>query len=152
MKKKIKFPTFKMPSLKITKYLRYKGTNSTNKNFYYTGLVGLSAILFFSLTPKLIILKNNLFVKSIEVQNESKNNLEKVLLGKSQTSEEQKDELNNIQVFEDIFQYEDIPTSTVRLDASTIKQLFKDTNYSLKNVIKLSLFQNHNLTICRPYL
>ena len=80
-------------------------------------------------------LKNNLIYKSIEVKNESKNNLEKVLNGEK-IDEEQDDELDTFQVFEDIFQYEDITTSTVRLSASTIIQLFKDTKYSLKDVRK----------------
>ena len=41
-------------------------------------------------------------------------------------------ELDNVcKIFEDIFLYEDIPTTTVRLSASTIKQLFKDTKYTV---------------------
>ena len=47
-------------------------------------------------------------------------------------------------IFEDIFQYEDIPTSTVRLNASTIKQLFKDTKYNLKDVRKSKLVKPVN--------
>ena len=101
---------------------------------------------FFFATPKFIILKNNLFVKSIEIKNESKSNLEKVLSGKK-IIEEQADELDNLQIFEDIFQYEDIPTSTVRLNASTIKQLFKDTKYNLKDVRKSKLVKPVNLEL-----
>ena len=146
MKKKIKFPVFNIPQLKLPKFLKFKGTNNSLKSFYYTGLVSLIIILFFFMTPKLIILKNNLFVESIEVKNESKSNLEKVLSGKK-TKEEQDDQLDNLQVFEDIFQYEDIPTSSVRLSASTIKQLFKDTNYSLKKVRKSKLVKPVSLEL-----
>ena len=55
--------------------------------------------------------------------------------------------MDNIQIFEDIFQYEDVPTSTVRLSASTIKQLFKETNYSLKNVRKDKVVKPVNLEL-----
>ncbi|MBC8307260.1 MAG: glucosaminidase domain-containing protein [Pelagibacterales bacterium] len=151
MKKKIKLPVLKLPKLKLPqlklpKFFKFKGINSSLKSFYYTGLTSLIVVLFFFLTPKFVILKNNLFVKSIEIQNESKSNLEKVLSGKK-IKEEQADELDNLQIFEDIFQYEDIPTSTVRLDASTIKQLFKDTKYNLKDVRKSKLVKPVNLEL-----
>ena len=117
------------------KFFKFKVENNSLSNFFYTGIVGFILVLFFFITPKIVILKNNLFYKSIEVKNESKNNLDKVLNGEK-INEEQDDELDTFQVFEDIFQYEDIPTSTVRLSASTIIQLFKDTKYSLKDVRK----------------
>ena len=63
MKKKIKFPVFNIPQLKLPKFLKFKGTNNSLKSFYYTGLVSLIIILFFFMPPKLIILKNDLFVK-----------------------------------------------------------------------------------------
>ena len=151
MKKKIKLPVLKLPKLKLPqlklpKFFKFKGLNSSLKSFYYTGLTSLIVVLFFFVTPKFIILKNNLFVKSIEIKNESKSNLEKVLSGKK-IKEEQADELDNLQIFEDIFQYEDIPTSTVRLNASTIKQLFKDTKYNLKDVRKSKLVKPVNLEL-----
>ena len=151
MKKKIKLPVLKLPKLKLPqlklpKFFKFKGINSSLKSFYYTGLTSLIVVLFFFVTPKFVILKNNLFVKSIEIQNESKSNLEKVLSGKK-IKEEQADELDNLQIFEDIFQYEDIPTSTVRLNASTIKQLFKDTKYNLKDVRKSKLVKPVNLEL-----
>ena len=151
MKKKIKLPVLKLPKLKLPqlklpKFFKFKGINNSLKSFYYTGVMSLIVILFFLVTPKFIILKNNLFVKSIEIQNESKSNLEKVLSGKK-IREEQADELDNLQIFEDIFQYEDIPTSTVRLNASTIKQLFKDTKYNLKDVRKSKLVKPVNLEL-----
>ena len=146
MKKKIKFPVLKMPQLKLPKFFKFKGINSSLKSFYYTSISSIIVILFFFITPKLVILKNSLFVKTVEIQNESKSNLEKVLSGKK-IEEEQEDELDSFQVFEDIFQYEDMPTSSVRLSASTIKQLFKDTNYSLKNVRKSKIVKPVNLEL-----
>jgi Bax protein len=132
--------------IKLGKFVKFKGINNALKSFFYTGGASLIVILFFFITPKFIILKNNLFIKSIEVKNESKNNLEKVLSGKK-IKEEQVNELNNMQVFEDIFQYEDVPMSTVRLNASTIKQLFRDTKYNLKDVRKNKLVKPVNLEL-----
>ena len=146
MKKRIKFPVLKIPQLKLPKLFKFKGMANSLKSFYYTGISSIIVILLFFISPKLFILKNSLFVKSVEVQNESKTNLEKVLSGKK-IKEEQADELDNLQIFEDIFQYEDIPTSTVRLNASTIKQLFKDTKYNLKDVRKSKLVKPVNLEL-----
>ena len=132
--------------IKLRKFINFKGINNSLKSFFYTGAMSLIIILFFFITPKLIILKNNLFFKSLEIKNESKNNLEKVLSGKK-INEEQDDDLNNLQVFQDIFQYEDVPVSSVRLNASTIKQLFKDTNYNLKDVRESKLAKPLNLEL-----
>ena len=128
---------------KKIKFIKFKGLNDPFRSFLYTSILGLFLILFFFSAPKLLLLKNNIFTKSVEVKNESKNTLEKVLTGEK-INEEQNDELNNLQVFEDIFQYEDIPTSTVRLNASTIKQLFKDTKYNLEDVRKNKLVKPVN--------
>jgi len=135
MKKKIKFTVLKIPKLKLPKLIKFKGLNNSFRSFCYTGILSIVVILLFTVFPKLIILKDNFIFKFVEVQNESKSNLEKILNTKK-INKEQDNKLDNIQIFEDIFQYENISTSSVRLDASTIKQLFKDTNYSLKNVRK----------------
>ena len=37
-------------------------------------------------------------------------------------------------LFEDVFKFDDLPSDVVRLSASTIEQLFKDTNYTLSDV------------------
>ena len=120
--------------------------DNTFKSFAYTAFFGFTMIIIFFLTPKIVILKNELLVKSIEIKNDSKTNLEKVLSGKK-IKNEQDDEMDNLQVFEDIFRYEEIPTSSVRLSASTIKQLFKDTKYNLKEVRKNKLVKPVNLEL-----
>ena len=94
----------------------------------------------------MINFKNQLKIKTTEVKNNSKINLEKILEGKSITTE-QNDELDNLQIFQDIFEYEDIATTTVRLSAATIEQLFKDTNYTLKDVRKNKLVKPINLDL-----
>ena len=63
---------------------------------------------------------------------------------------QEENDVDSYQVFEDIFEFESIPSDTVRLSAPTILQLFKDTNYTLDDVrrnkfvkpIKLSLLPN----------
>ena len=121
-------------------------SNNSFKSLSYTVLSSLILIIIFFSSPLIINFKNNLIIKSVEVKNNSKSNLEKVLNGKTIESE-QNDELVNIQIFDDIFQYEDITTSTVRLSASTIKQLFKDTKYNLKDVRKNKLVKPINLEL-----
>ena len=123
-----------------------KSDNNSFRSFNYTFITGLILIVIFFLSPQIINVRNNLAIKSLEVKNDSKVNLEKVLSGKA-IEGEQDEELDNFQVFEDIFQYEDITTSTVRLSASTIKQLFKDTNYNLKDVRKNKLVKPINLDL-----
>ena len=139
------------------KFLNKKGLevfkkSSQTKNdtsflsFTYTFFLGIFLIFIFFLSPKIITIKNNLIASSVEVKNNSKIDLEKVLSGKK-LEKEQEDEIDNLQIFEDIFQYEDIPTTTVRLSASTIKQLFKDTEYNLKDVRKNKLVKPINLDL-----
>ena len=123
-----------------------KSDNNSFRSFNYTFIIGLILIVIFFLSPQIINVRNNLAIKSLEVKNDSKVNLEKVLSGKA-IEGEQDEELDNLQIFEDIFQYEDITTSTVRLSASTIKQLFKDTNYNLKDVRKNKLVKPINLDL-----
>ena len=123
-----------------------KSNNNSFRSFNYTFITSLILIVIFFLSPQIINVRNNLAIKSLEVKNDSKVNLEKVLSGKA-IEGEQDEELDNLQIFEDIFQYEDITTSTVRLSASTIKQLFKDTNYNLKDVRKNKLVKPINLDL-----
>ena len=123
-----------------------KSDNNSFRSFNYTFITGLILIVIFFLSPQIINVRNNLAIKSLEVKNDSKVNLEKVLSGKA-IEGEQDEELDNLQIFEDILQYEDITTSTVRLSASTIKQLFKDTNYNLKDVRKNKLVKPINLDL-----
>ena len=138
MKKKINF---------LLNYFKFKGVGNTFKSFYLTSFFSILIVFIFFITPKIIVIKNNFLIKQVEITNESKNTLNNVLKIKKKTSEEQEDELDNLQVFEDIFQYEEIPTSTVRLNASTIKQLFKEIDYDLKSVRKDKIVKPVNLEL-----
>ena len=148
----------KITILEVKKFLKEKGLkilskteykkkikfSGTFKNFYLTAASSFVIIIFFFLLPNVIILKNNFMTISKETTNNSKTNLEKVLSGKS--IENEGDELDSVEIFEDIFK-EDLPTDTVRLNASTIQQLFKDTNYNLKDVRNKKSVKPINLSL-----
>ena len=55
--------------------------------------------------------------------------------------------LNEKDLLVDIFSLNDLETDTVRLNASTIKQLFEDTNYTLNDVRKTKLVKPVALTL-----
>ena len=130
--------------IQVKKFLNEKGLevfSKKNKNtgvasFVYTCLASILVIGFFSLAPLVSNLKQKIDINNQEVKNNSKKNLEKILSGKEIEDEENDIDLNNARIFEDIFKIETTPLDTVRLSASTIEQLFKDTNYTLENVRK----------------
>ena len=70
MKKKINF---------FFNYFKFKGVGNTFKSFYLTSFFGILIIFIFFITPKIIVVKNNFLTKQVEVKNESKNTLNKVL-------------------------------------------------------------------------
>ena len=55
--------------------------------------------------------------------------------------------INEGDLFSDIFEMDELPTDTVRLSASTISQLFKDTNYNLKDVREKKLVKPVSLSL-----
>ena len=119
------------------------------KTLYLTGLSSLLIILiafiipiFSEINPK--VAKNLKF-------NESNKKFKIVLEGDDLENKSKVDEgLDLTNILEDVFKFEDLPQDTVRLSASTIEQLFRDTNYSLSEVrkskkvkpIRLSLLPN----------
>ena len=90
-------------------------------------------ISFFYSIPSLIILKKE---KSLEYQNNSKAVLAYTLNQKGGNVEADNYTLDEKDLLVDIFSLNDLETDTVRLNASTIKQLFEDTNYKLEDVRK----------------
>ena len=81
-------------------------------------------ILFFYSLPIVINFTNNKIESSAGVQNNSKAILAYTLNKKSSNSQT----LNEDDLLIDIYSLNDQETDTVRLDASTIKQLFEDTD------------------------
>ena len=117
------------------------------KSFYFTSLCSLVIILVFSLIPLSVGIKENINVNKLTVDNNSNVNFQKVLEGKSIDQKNVDEGLNLENLFEDIFSIEEVPTDTVRLSAETIKQLFKDTKYSLDSVRKNKIVKPINLSL-----
>ncbi len=124
----------------VAKKNNIKFLNEDLKSLYYTALASCVVVLFFFFLPTIVDFQRNTILASIEIENKSKSNLEKVLKGQPLDSNSKVDEGLNIKnLFEDVFKFDQLPTDAVRLNASTIEQLFKDTNYSLKDVRKTKL-------------
>ena len=119
------------------------------KSFYYTGICSVLLILLSFLLPFTLNFKKDLVVSKDTIVNKSKQNFEKVLEGKTIKSKNEKidDGLDIKNLFEDIFSFEQVPTDTVRLSASTIKQLFKETNYNLDEVRKKGIVKPIKLSL-----
>ena len=85
--------------------------------------------------------------KNSEYKNKSKQVLAYTLNNDGKVLETEDGVLNEGDLLRDIFSLNDLETDTVRLNASTIKQLFEDTNYSLKDVREKKLVKPVALTL-----
>ena len=103
-------------------------------------------ILFFYSAPLIINYSNSFFFNKVEVANNSKAILAYTLKKKENGIDDNKI-LNEKDLLIDIFSLNDLEADTVRLNASTIKQLFDDTNYKLKDVRKTKLVKPVALTL-----
>tara|TARA_B100000123_G_scaffold272042_1_gene253386 strand:- start:1857 stop:3014 length:1158 start_codon:yes stop_codon:yes gene_type:complete len=146
--------------LKLQKFLSSQGIiikkrNSFNFGFqkfrtiYLTGFSSFLIILVAFIVPIFSEIEPKI-AKNLKI-NESNKKFKKVLEGGEIEKKSKIDEgLDLSNILEDVFKFEEIPQDTVRLSASTIEQLFKDTNYSLSEVrkskkvkpIRLSLLPN----------
>ncbi len=122
------------------KFLTQKGYGSIFKVFFSS----IFLILFFYSMPSFI---NYSKYKSSEYKNNSKAVLAYTLNNKSSNNPENNDFLDENDLLRDIFSLNDLETDTVRLNASTIKQLFEDTNYTLEDVRKKKLVKPVALTL-----
>ena len=122
------------------------------KTLYLTGLSSFLIILIAFIIPLFSELTeiNPKIVKNFKI-NDSNKKFKKVLEGDILENKTKLDEgLDLSNILEDVFKFEELPTDSVRLSASTIEQLFNDTNYSLSEVrkskkvkpIRLSLLPN----------
>ena len=126
-----------------------KNTNSEyNKSFNAISRIFLSSfviISFFYITPIFINFADKNFNKE-EFKNNSKSILAYTLNDKNQKTKDNEN-LTEEDLLFDIFSLNDLETDSVRLSAATIKQLFEDTNYSLKDVRKNKLVKPVALTL-----
>ena len=109
-------------------------------------LCSILLILFFYSLPIVINFTNNKIESSAGIQNNSKAILAYTLNKKSSNSLSEHG-LNEEDLLIDIYSLNDQETDTVRLDASTIKQLFDDTDYKLDDVRKKKLVKPIALTL-----
>jgi len=123
-------------NIKFLKYFDQKNFGSIPKIF----LSSLITLIFFYCLPLIINYKNN---KNLEFQNKSKAILAYTLNNESKS----KEPLNEKDLLVDIFSLNDLEVDSVRLNASTIKQLFEDTNYTLKEVREKKLVKPVALTL-----
>jgi len=127
-------------NLRFLKFFDQKGLRSIPKIF-----VSSIAVLFFFYSMPLLI--KVVKEKNLEFQNNSKAVLAYTLNNKGSNLESEEQVLNENDLLRDIFSLNDLETDTVRLNASTIKQLFEDTNYSLNDVRKKKLVKPVALTL-----
>ena len=115
--------------------------NSISK-FSFSSLVLVS---FFYVLPILInFTENNFYTK------EYTNNSKKILaytLNKKNKNKKESSTFNEEDLLLDIFSLNDLENDSVRLNASTIKQLFEDTGYNLNDVRKKKLVKPVALTL-----
>ena len=109
-------------------------------------LSSVLVILFFYSLPIVINFTTNKIESSAGIQNNSKAILAYTLNNKSSNSSNSL-ALNEDDLLIDIYSLNDQETDTVRLDASTIKQLFEDTDYKLDDVRKKKLVKPVALTL-----
>ena len=140
----------KMKLSEIRKYLLAKGfkISKLNKNtktkelksLYLTTLFSLILISFFFILPKGYQFSSKIFLTPEEIQNKSKLNFESTIAKKNKEKIKPKNKvdegINLKNLFDDIFELEKLPSSSVRLSASTLEQLFKDEKYNLSDVRK----------------
>ncbi|MDA9890520.1 glucosaminidase domain-containing protein [Candidatus Pelagibacter sp.] len=135
-----------------------KNTNIKNYNkdlsFNYSNTVNsisrvflssFALISFFYIMPLFISFTENNFNTK-----EFKNNSKKILaytLDKQNENKENTKSKREDDLLVDIFSLNDLESDTVRLSASTIKQLFEDTDYNLQDVRKKKLVKPVALTL-----
>jgi Bax protein len=161
MKKKLNFNQINLKKLNLNQlkknFLR-KGLILIKKNkfffrneyqsLYLTTICSLFIISFFFSLPIIFEFKKNTIDVSKEIVNKSKSNFEKVLDGESLEKTSKIDEdLDLRNLFDDVFKFDDLPNDAVRLNASTIEQLFKETKYNLKDVRKSKLVKPISLSL-----
>ena len=109
-------------------------------------LSSVLVILFFYSLPIIINFTSNKIESSAGIQNKSKAILA-YTLNKKSSNLTNTQTLNEDDLLIDIYSLNDQETDTVRLDASTIKQLFEDTDYKLDDVRKKKLVKPIALTL-----
>jgi len=125
--------------VKVLKYFDQRQVGALPRIF----ISSLIVIFFFYSMPLIV----NFAGSNNAIQNNSKAVLAYTLNNGSSSNESDDKILNERDLLIDIFSLNDLETDTVRLNASTIKQLFEDTNYTLQDVRKSKLVKPVALTL-----
>ncbi len=141
---KLKFYLFKLQrkNIKIFKYFDDRRIGSIPRIF----LSSIFVIFSFYTIPSIIDYTNKQLLKNDEFQNNSKAILAYTLNNKNNGISNDQN-LDEKDLLIDIFSLNDLETDTVRLNASTIKQLFEDTDYKLDDVRETKLVKPVALTL-----
>ena len=135
--------------------MRKRGLDNKIKflNFFHKNELGsiprifissLILIFFFYSMPIFVSFVNK---DNLEFQNNSKAVLAYTLNSKNNGAEEKTELLDEKDLLVDIFSLNELEVDTVRLNASTIKQLFEDTKYKLEDVREKKLVKPVALTL-----
>ena len=120
---------------KISK-LRKKDISKSTKNIYFTLVSSLVIVLVFYFLPSATNFIAKKFSTPSEINNYSKLNLEKILSGEKLITDNSLDEkLNQKYLYEDI-EFKKGPSKSVRIEASTLNQMFDNKDYKLVLVRK----------------
>ena len=109
-----------------------------------TLLSSLIIISIFFVTPIVVDFVKDNSIISADFENNSKNSLKKLLEKKIITPGEV---INQKFLYDNILIFDEETTDSVRLSAATIEELFKSTNYTLKDVRKSKLVKPISLTL-----
>ncbi len=142
LRSKLLFFKIQRKNLKMFKFFDDRRIGSLPRILIASILVVFS---FYSLPLISSYTKKN-FIITNEFQNNSKSILAYTLNKKNEGSYDG-NELNEKDLLIDIFSLNDLETDTVRLNASTIKQLFEDTDYKLDDVRQKKLVKPVALTL-----
>ena len=137
------------------KYLKKKGflvskINKTKKKEINFGalprtfLSSLIIISIFFISPLAINVTKEKMISSKDYENNSKNNLKKLLEDNDLRLDSALDQKF---LFEDVLEFDEQLIDNVRLSAATIEELFKSTNYNLEDVRKNKLVKPISLTL-----
>ena len=134
---------FKKPEiLKVARSKKILNKNVKNdyKKIYIFSLTSIFIIFSFFSLPSIERYLDDRFAKNKTIINISKKKFDKALNNNGDiSSTDENVNLDNIYDDIDVFSSNDENTNTSRLSASTIEQLFKDTDYTLKKVKKTKL-------------
>ena len=142
LRSKLFFFKIQRKNLKIFKFFDDKRIGSIPRILIASIFVVFS---FYSLPLILNYTKKNFMITN-EFQNNSKSILAYTLNKKNEETYSD-NELDEKDLLIDIFSLNDLETDTVRLNASTIKQLFEDTEYKLDDVRQKKLVKPVALTL-----